>query len=80
MHLPGDLSGVGASIAKWTDAELESAEATAREVAANIVDLKINQITPGLERRATEFARVCQDSVIDRNIPWLDEWPGRRGL
>ncbi|MEO2014622.1 MAG: PD-(D/E)XK nuclease family protein [Fuerstiella sp.] len=79
VHLPGDLSTVGASIAKWTDAELESAETTAREVAANIVDLKIDQVTPGQERRATEFARVCQDSVIDRNISWLDEWPGRTG-
>ncbi|HIK93859.1 MAG TPA: PD-(D/E)XK nuclease family protein [Planctomycetes bacterium] len=79
VHLPGDLSSVGASIAKWSDAELETAEETAREVAANIMDLRIDQVTPGQERRATEFARVCQDSVIDRNIPWLDEWLGRAG-
>ena len=79
VHLPGDLSSVGASIAKWSDAELETAEETAREVAANIMDLRIDQVTPGQERRSTEFARVCQDSVIDRNIPWLDEWPGRAG-
>jgi ATP-dependent helicase/nuclease subunit B len=79
VHLPGDLSGVGASIAKWTDAELESADSTAREVAANIIDLRIDRVEPGQERRATEFARVCQDSVIDRNIPWLADWPGRSG-
>jgi len=79
VHLPGDLSAVGASIAKWSDAELESANTTAREVAANIIDLKIDRVEPGQERRATEFARVCQDSVIDRNIPWLADWPGRTG-
>jgi ATP-dependent helicase/nuclease subunit B len=79
VHLPGDLSGVGASMAKWSDAELETAEETAREVAANIVDLRIDHVAPGQDRRATEFARVCQDSVIDRNIPWLDDWPGRTG-
>ena len=79
VHLPGDLSGVGASIAKWSDAELESAEATAREVAANIIDLKIDRVEPGQERRATEFARVCQDTVIDRNLPWLADWTGRSG-
>ncbi|MCP4505540.1 MAG: hypothetical protein GY826_04000 [Fuerstiella sp.] len=79
VHLPGDLSGIGAGIAKWSDVELESAEVTAREVAANIIDLRIDQIAPGQERRATEFARVCQDTVIDRNIPWRTNWAGRSG-
>ncbi len=77
VHLPGDLSSIGASIAKWDRADFESAEETARSVAANIVDLKIDRIAPGQEHRFTEFARVCQDTVIDRSIPWLDGWPGR---
>lgn len=77
VHLPGDLSKVGASIAKWTEADLDSAETTARDVARQILDLKIDRVEPGQDRRSTEFARVCQDSVIDRNIPWLADWPGR---
>ena len=77
IHLPGDLAKVGASIAKWTDIDLDSAETTAREVAAHIIDLRIDRVEPGQPRRSTEFARVCQDTVIDRNIPWLADWPGR---
>lgn len=77
VHLPGDLASVGASIARWDKIELEGAEQTARQVAADIIDLKIDRVTPGQERRFTEFSRVCQDSVIDRNFPWLGDWPGR---
>lgn len=79
VHLPGDLSKVGASIAKWTDADLASAEETAKQIAARIIDLQIERVEPGRENRATEFARVCQDSVIDRNVPWLAGWSGRPG-
>ncbi|MEZ6124522.1 MAG: PD-(D/E)XK nuclease family protein [Planctomycetaceae bacterium] len=77
VHLPGNLAQVGASIAEWSEADLHSAETTAREVAANILDLKIDHITTGSENRAAEFSRICQDTVIDRNIPWLADWPGR---
>lgn len=79
VHLPGDLSKVGASIAKWTEGDLASAEETARQIAARIIDLQIDRVEPGQENRATEFARVCQDSVIDRSIPWLADWSGRPG-
>lgn len=77
VHLPGDLASVGESIARWDQMQLDSAEQTARQVAADIVDLKIDRVAPGQERRFTEFSRVCQDSVIDRNLPWLDGWAGR---
>ncbi|MEZ6129951.1 MAG: PD-(D/E)XK nuclease family protein [Planctomycetaceae bacterium] len=77
VHLPGNLAQVGASIAKWTEADLLSAERTAQQVAADILDLKIDRVEPGQDNRSTEFARVCQDTVIDRNIPWLEHWTGR---
>lgn len=77
VHLPGDLASVGASIARWDHAELESAEQTARQVAADIIDLKLDRIAPGHEHRFTELGRVCQDSVIDRSLPWLESWTGR---
>ncbi len=77
VHLPGDLSKVGASIAKWTEGDLASAEETAKQIAAKILDLQIDRVEPGQENRATEFARVCQDSVIDRSLPWLADWTGR---
>lgn len=79
VHLPGDLTKVGASIAKWTAGDLASAEETAKQIAAHILDLRIDRVEPGQEHRSTEFARVCQDSVIDRNIPWLEDWGGRSG-
>ena len=77
IHLPGDLAAIGSSIAQWTAADLESAEQTAREVAANIVDLRIDRIAPARERRFTEFARVCQDTVIDSRSAWLSDFSGR---
>ncbi len=80
IHLPGDLSRIGCSIASWELADLESAELKAMEIAADILDLRIDRVAPGEEQRATEFSRVCQDTVIDRNIPWLAQWKGRRDL
>lgn len=77
VHLSGDLSAIRESIAKWDRHELDAAEQTARQVAANIVDLEIDRVAPGKERRFTEFSRVCQDTVIDRNLPWLNSWTGR---
>lgn len=79
VHLPGNLSQVGVSIADWSRDDLSSAEAKAREVAADIIDLKIDRVATGTQNRAVEFSRICQDSVIDRNIPWLADWQGRDG-
>jgi RecB family exonuclease len=78
VHLPGDLSSVGASLARWTEEQLAEADQTARNIAAAILDLKIDQVASGREQPANEFSRVCQDTVIDRNIPWLETWSGRK--
>jgi RecB family exonuclease len=78
IHLPGDLSRIGCSIASWDQTDLDSAEHQARLIAADILDLKIDRVARGDEMRSREFARLCQDTVIDRNISWLAEWPGRR--
>jgi ATP-dependent helicase/nuclease subunit B len=78
VHLPGDLSRIGCSIASWDQADLDSAEHQARVIAADILDLKIDRVARGDEMRSREFARLCQDTVIDRNISWLAEWTGRR--
>jgi len=77
VQLPGDLSKIGESIADWTDAELLNAENLARTIAADIIDLKINDVAPMSDRRSSEFARICQDTVIDRGMPWLPDWSGR---
>lgn len=77
VHLPGDLSRIGCSIADWDRADLESAEQRTREVAAEILDLKIDRVATGDPQRPNEFSRLCQDTVIDRNIPWLADWTGR---
>ncbi len=79
VQLPGDLKDVGISIAEWTDAELIDAEVRAREIAADIIDLKIRDVTAMDDLRYSEFSRICQDTVIDRNIPWLESWRGRGG-
>jgi hypothetical protein len=79
IQLPGDLKEVGISLAEWTDAELMEAENLARSIAADIIDLKINQVASMNDQRASELGRICQDTVIDRNIPWLLSWPGRGG-
>ena len=77
IQLPGDLSKVGYEPATWTDAELLAAEQIARTVAADIIDLKIDRVTAINDDRYSELGRICQDSVIDRSIPWLASWPGR---
>ena len=79
IQLPGDLSKVGYAPATWTDGELLEAEQIARAVAADIIDLKIDRVTAMNDDRYSELARICQDTVIDRNIPWLASWSGRGG-
>ncbi len=77
IQLPGDLSKIGEAIADWTDAELLDAENFARTIAADIIDLKISDVVPLSDRRSSEFSRICQDTVIDRGMPWLPDWSGR---
>lgn len=79
IQLPGDLHKVGIAMAEWSDAELQEAEQLARTVAADIIDLKIDRVATLNYQRTSDVGRVCQDSVIDRNIPWLESWPGRGG-
>lgn len=77
VHLPNDLSDVGNSMADWTPADLKAAEEVAKRVASEILDLRIDSVTKGDAHRQTEFSRLTQDTVIDRNIPWLESWQGR---
>lgn len=77
VQIPGDLSKIGAAIADWSEADLLDAENLARTIAADMIDLKISDIIPSGDQRASEFSRICQDTVIDRNIPWLKSWSGR---
>jgi RecB family exonuclease len=78
IQLPGDLSKIGEDLADWSDAELIEAEHLARTIAADIIDLKITDVVPSGDRRSSEFSRICQDTVIDRGMPWLPQWSGRR--
>ncbi|MBL8814834.1 MAG: PD-(D/E)XK nuclease family protein [Planctomyces sp.] len=71
IHLPGDLSKVGPSMAEWTDQELDEADRFSREIATDIIDLKIDRVEPGDPAMPSDFAAICQETVIDRNIPWL---------
>jgi len=77
IQLPGDLSKIGEDLADWSDAELLEAENLARIIAADIIDLKITDVVPSGDRRSSEFSRICQDTVIDRGMPWLPNWSGR---
>ena len=77
VQLPGELKDVGVSLAEWSNAELDGAETRAREIAADIIDLKIDDVPAMDDLRYSEFSRICQDTVIDRNKPWLQSWQGR---
>lgn len=77
--LPGDLDKVGIEVAEWTEAELQEAELTARRVAADILDLKIDHVSQRNDPQLSAMGRICQDTVIDRNVPWLKSWRGRSG-
>ncbi len=76
VNLPGDLTKSGVEIAEWSDVELEQAEQLARQLAADIYDLRIESVSP-MSDRFREFSRLCQDTVIDRQVPWLPTWRGR---
>ena len=79
MQLPGDMRKIGFEIAEWTDQELQEAEDLAAIVAADLLDLKIVDVESGGDYGANELSGICQDSVIDRRIPWLAGWQGRQG-
>lgn len=78
INLPGDLTKAGVEIAEWSDSQLEQAEQLARQLAADIYDLRIDNVSP-MADRFREFSRLCQDTVIDRQVPWLPTWRGRQG-
>lgn len=77
VNLPGDLKYIGTSIADWTPEELNGAEEKAKQLAAQIVDLQIDRLQPVNGMYQDDLTRICQDSVIDRHIPWLADWSGR---
>ncbi len=77
MNLPGDLTQVGASIADWTPEDLATADETARQVAADILDMRIEAIKPAATRMNDDLTRICQDTVVDAQTPWLSAWSGR---
>lgn len=79
INLPGDLSQLGESLADWDADELADADDTARQVAADILDLRIDQVTSVRGRMPDELTRICQDTVVNRQIPWLTTWKGRAG-
>lgn len=79
VQLPGDMRKIGFEIAEWTDQELQEAEDLAAIVAADLLDLKIVDVESGGDYGANELSGICQDSVIDRRIPWLAGWQGRQG-
>ncbi|MCH2203779.1 MAG: PD-(D/E)XK nuclease family protein [Fuerstiella sp.] len=80
VNLPGDLKYIGTSIADWTPEELNCAEEKAKQVAAQILDLKIDGVQPAGGMFEDELTGICQDSVVDRRIPWLTDWPGRSNV
>ena len=77
VQLPGDTKKIGFEIAEWTEQELEQAEQLAAVVAADLLDLKIVGVESEGAYGGTELSGICQDSVIDRRIPWLAGWQGR---
>ncbi len=80
VHLSGNLKTVGEAMARWTPEELETADDKAREVAAQILDLDIDFVRSSTGTYSDDFSRICQDTVVDREIPWLRGWPGRTGV
>ncbi|MEI7700047.1 MAG: PD-(D/E)XK nuclease family protein [Planctomycetia bacterium] len=77
VQLPGDLAKVGFALADWSESDLLEAETLARTIAAEILDLKITDVPRLNDLRYAESSRICQDTVIDRHIPWLSDWRGR---
>jgi hypothetical protein len=64
-------------MANWTEEELASAEQEAQRIAAEMIDLRIDRVARGSISAPDDFSRIRQDSVIERNIPWLANWSGR---
>lgn len=77
IQLPGDLTKVGLDSADWTETELDAAEQLARELAAQILDLQIETVPVLGDQRWSDLAWICQETVIDRAIPWAGNWHGR---
>jgi hypothetical protein len=71
VHLPGDTSHVGFEQADWEESELQDAEMLASRLAADILDRRIPDVRVESTDRISDVYRICQDTVIDRRIPWL---------
>jgi RecB family exonuclease len=79
IQLPGDLTKVGLDPADWTESELDAAEKLATELAAQILDLRIDTVPVLNDQRWSDLAWICQETVIDRSLPWAGNWSGRDG-
>lgn len=80
VNLPGDLKYLGESMANWSEEQLQSAWQTAREIAAQILDLEFTAIRSTTGTMNDDYSRVCQDTVVGRQLPWLSHWPGRTSV
>ena len=77
VNLSSDLRDIGASMAAWSPEDLATADARAQQVAADILDMRINDTPPAAGKLKDDLARICRDTVVDRQIPWLSTWSGR---
>jgi ATP-dependent helicase/nuclease subunit B len=66
ITLPRDVSDVRELVADWSETDLESADAVAREIARKILDEAFWAELDVPPDRLTEYGSVCQDGVFDR--------------
>ncbi|MFK7821421.1 MAG: PD-(D/E)XK nuclease family protein, partial [Planctomycetaceae bacterium] len=64
--LPGDLSKIRDSIARWSIDDLAEADELAQDVAKKIVSQKF--WPPETSVEYPDFDRICQDNVFDREV------------
>ncbi|MFM7056696.1 MAG: PD-(D/E)XK nuclease family protein, partial [Planctomycetota bacterium] len=75
VQLPGDTNNLGFDKAEWDETDLQNAETLARSLAADILDRRITEVRIDTAERTPELYRICQDTVIDRSLPWLPTAP-----
>ncbi len=66
ITLPRDVASVQALVADWSEADLESADDVARQVAGRILDEEFWQELDAPPGRLGEYGPICQDGVFDR--------------
>ena len=68
IRLPRDITQTGATFAKWTAEDLDTADVTAVQVASDVYHRRFWPPKTLPSREMTEFSAICQENALQKNF------------